>query len=199
MKLTLKHAVAAIILVLSFAAPLAAGPFEDAIVAHGRGDYATALRLMRPLANQGLAGAQYNLGQMYLQGQGVPQDNAEGAKWYRLAANRGYALAQYNLGVMYAKGSGVPQDDAEAMKWFRLAANQANASAQYNLGVKYSNGQGVPQDFVRAHMWYNLAAAQGNKDAVKNRDRTASRMTQAQIAEAQKLAREWKPVKPKSQ
>jgi FOG: TPR repeat, SEL1 subfamily len=195
MKLTLKHALAAIILVLSFAAPVAAGPFEDAAAAYGRGDYATALRLFRPLADQGDAAAQYNLGVMYDNGQGVPQNDAEAVKWFRLAADQGDASAQFNLGTMYDKGEGVPQNYAEAAKWYRLAADQGDADAQYNLGIMYAKGQGVPQDYVSAHMWFNLSAAQGNQNAVKGRDITARRMTPAQIAEAQKLAREWKPTK----
>ena len=114
-------------------------------------------------------------------------------KWYRLAADQGNASAQFNLGVMYAKGEGVPQDYAEAVKWFRLAADQGDAMAQFNLGVMYAKGQGVPQDYVLAHMWFNLSAAQGDEDAVKNRDIAAGQMTPDQLAEAQRLAREWKP------
>ena len=83
MKLTFKHALAAFLLVLSLTAPMAAGPFEDAMVAYERGDYATALRLYRPLADQGGARAQVNLGFMYDQGRGVAQNNAEALKWYR--------------------------------------------------------------------------------------------------------------------
>ena len=67
---------------------------------------------------------------MYDEGRGVPQDDAEAVKWYRLAAEQGNAAAQYNLGVMYDKGEGVPQDDAEAVKWYRLAAEQGAAAAQ---------------------------------------------------------------------
>ena len=78
-----------------------------------------------------------------------------------------------------------------------MAAEQGNAAAQYNIGVMYYKGQGVPQDYVQAHMWFNLAAsrleAEKRNEAVKNRDIIASRMTPAQIAEAQRLAREWKP------
>ena len=79
------------------------------------------------------------------------------------------------------------------MKWYRLAADQGNACAQYNLGIMYAKGQGVPQDYVLAHMWFNLSAAQGIGDAVKNRDIAAGKMTPDQLAEAQRLAREWKP------
>ena len=95
---------------------------------------------------------------------------------------------------MYSEGQGVPQDYAAAVKWYRLAADQGDAYAQYNLGVMYANGRGVPQDYVQAHKWYNLGAVAGDKDAIKNRDNVAGKMTPAQIAEAQKLAREWKPT-----
>lgn len=193
MKLTLKDALAAIILVLSFAAPVAAGPFEDAIAAHSRGDYATAMRGLRQLADQGDDNAQYNLGIMYFEGHGVPKNDAEAVKWYRLAANQGNAAAQYNLGVIYAEGYGVPQDYAEAAKLYRLSADQGDALAQSNLGFMYSDGKGVSQNYVRAHMWFNLSAARGDQIAKNNRDLVEQRMTAAQIAEAQKLAREWKP------
>ena len=79
---------------------------------------------LRKAADQGKAEAQFYLGVMYAKGQGVPQDDAEAAKWYRKAAEQGYADAQDNLGIMYAKGQGVPQDDAEAAKWWRKAADQ---------------------------------------------------------------------------
>jgi hypothetical protein len=77
------------------------------------------------------------------------------------------------------------------VKWYRLAAAQGDAAAQSNLGVMYAKGEGIPQDDVLAHMWFNLAAAQGNTLAIKNRDVLAKRMTPAQVAEAQKRAREW--------
>ena len=118
-----------------------------------------------------------------------PQDDAQAAKWTRLAADQGNASAQYRLGLMYYNGRGVPQDYAEAAKWFRLAADQGYAYARYSLGVMYEHGQGVPQDDVQAHMWFNLAAAQGDE----NRDRVEKNMTSQQIAQAQELARNWKP------
>ena len=167
-----------------------AGPFEDAAAAHKRGDYATALRIIRPLAAQGNAQAQSNLGSMYHQGQGVLQDYAEALKWLRLAAAQGHAMAQFGLGVMYDQGQGVAQNYAEAVKWYRLAAAQGDAPAQSNLGMMYAKGQGVAQDYVRAHMWFNLGAVSGDTNAVKGRDIVATTMTAQQIAEAQKLARE---------
>jgi TPR repeat protein len=195
MKLTLKHAVAAIFLILNFGEPVAADPFEDAKVAYVRGDYATALRLWRSLADQGDASAQSNLGLMYSEGRGAPQDYTEAMKWYRRAADQGLSRAQSNLGRMYSKGNGVPQDYIKAVNWYRLAADQGLPTAQFNLGKMYRKGNGVPQDYVLAHMWLNLSTAQGYQDAITNRDIVARHMTPAQIAEAQKLAREWKPTK----
>jgi hypothetical protein len=142
--------------------------FEEGMAAYERGDYATALKKWRPLAEAGDATAQNNLGAMYANGQGVPQDDEEAAKWFRLAAEQGGADAQNNLGVMYANGRGVPQDYREAAKWFRLAAEQGHASAQNNLGVMYTKGEGVPQDYKEAVKWYRLAAEQGNVVAQNN-------------------------------
>ena len=101
--------------------------------------------------------------------------------------------AQNNLGTLYDRGQGVAQNYAEAIKWYRLAAEQGHDVAQYNLGTMYAVGHGVPLDYVSAYKWLNLSAAQGYDLAVENRDFVAKYMTPVQIAEAQKLAREWKP------
>lgn len=134
---------------------------DEGIAAYKRGDYATALKVLRPLAEQG------------------------------------DASAQSDLGVMYEKGQGVPQDYKEAVRWYQIAANQGNATAQFNLARMYGLGQGVRQDPVYAHMWLSLAVANGNqfRIAEKTRDALEKLMTPAQIAEAQRLAREWKPKK----
>jgi hypothetical protein len=210
MKLMLKHVLAAVVLLLSFAAPVAAGPFEDAVAARDRGDYALgkgvpqdyvagyaqAMRLSGPLADHGDAEAQEFLGSLYEEGKGAPQDYPEAAKWYRLAADQGNAMGQAALGSLYVTGRGVPRDFVEAAKWFRRAADQGNVMGQAALGSMYEVGKGVPQDYVAAHMWLNLAAAQhGGSSAREIRDKIASLMTPAQIAKAQKLAREWKPTK----
>ena len=131
--------------------------FDVGYEAYLRGDYSTALRVFRQLADQGEAEAQNILGIMYDQGQGVTQDYTEGTRWYRKAAEQG------------------------------------NTNAQYNLGIMYDNGRGVAQDYVQAHMWFNLAAAKGGAFHMAMRDRLAEKMTPAQIAEPQRLAREWKP------
>jgi uncharacterized protein len=225
-----KRVIAAIILVSAFAAPVAAGTFEDAVDAHARGDFAKALRLIRPLANDGDAAAQYNLALMYMTGQGVEQDKTAAANWFRKAAEQGHAFAQSNLGTLYRDGRGLPENDAEAVVWFRKAANQGDPVAQFllggqyvtgqgvvrdyaegslwfqkaadqghpdarfYLGVMYAKGDGVPQDYIRAHLWLSLSAAQGNQKAITAREVAERTMTPVQIAEAQKLARDWKPA-----
>ena len=151
-------------------------------------------RLLRPLVDQGNAGAQDILGTMYFVGQGVPQDRAEAIKLYRLAAEQGNAHAQDSLGFAYLDGVEVQQDYAQAAKWYSKAADQGNIDAQFNLGTMYELGTGVPQDYVRAYMWFSLVAAPGERIyASESRDRIARHMTAQQIAEAQKLASEWKP------
>jgi TPR repeat protein len=193
---TVLVALAAWFMVAAEARAADARPLDDAVSAHSRGDYATALRLLRPLADQGAADAQYTLGVMHYKGQGVPRDYAEAARWYQKAAEQGLAEAQFNLGFMYANGQGVPLDYGDAVRWYRKAADQGLASAQHNLGVLYANGQGVPQDFVKAYKWLSLAVSQPSPShdmMVKTRDRVAATMTPEQIAEAKKLAREWKP------
>ena len=138
------------------------GPYEDGQDAYVSGDYAMALRLLLPLAEQGHVDAQNLLGIMYREGHGVPQDHVEAAKWFRLAAEQGFAGAQASLGVTYLEGLGLPQDDVQALMWFNLAASR-------------------------------FPPGEDHDRAVQDRDTVAKRMTPAQIAEAQKLAREWSP------
>ena len=120
---------------------------------------------------------------------GVPQDEAEAVRWYRLAAEQGNAIAQFNLGVRYDVGRGVPLDDTEAVRWYRLAAEQGVAIAQLNLGLMYGNGEGVLKDSVLAHMWLNIADANGNAAARDVRDSLERDMTRAEISLATELAR----------
>ena len=123
---------------------------------------------LRKDAEQGDATAQYNLGVMYAEGQGVPQDYQQAVNWFRKAAEQGYASAQYNLGFSYATGEGVPQDYQEAVNWWRKAAEQGYTSAQFNLAVMYAEGRGVPQDYQEAVGWYRKAAEQGHDSAQYN-------------------------------
>jgi uncharacterized protein len=151
-----------IVLAVILTGGAAAGPLENGDAAYERGDYATAVRLWRPLAEQGNPDAQFILGQMYNTGRGVSQDHAEAVKWYRGAAEQGDVLAQAVLGAMYG------------------------------------GEEGVPADYVQSYMWLNLAASrastQEDRDmALEARNLVKTKMTPEQIAEAERLAREWKP------
>ena len=131
--------------------------FQAGMDAYNRGDFATALREWRPLADQG------------------------------------DARAQFSFGLLHENGDGVPRDYTKARQWYEKAAAQGDAKAQLYLGLQSSFGQGVPMDLVEAYMWYSLAAGNGNAYAPGYRDDLARQMTPAQITEAQKRARDWKP------
>ena len=119
-----------LILFVRAAGPAVAEPYDDAIAAFNKRDYATAERLMRPLAEQGNGLAQNALGAMYFNGTGgVPQDYTTGVSWFRKAAEQGDANGQSNLGRAYEKGQGVPRDYVQAHKWFNLAAAKGDAGA----------------------------------------------------------------------
>jgi TPR repeat protein len=161
-------AITLLVLAMALAQPVAAQSFNAGFDAAKRGDYATALKHFRPLANQGHAAAQNNLGWMYHRGHGVTQDYAEALRLFRLSAKQGNAMAQTNVGLMYHRGYGVTQDYAEALHLFRLSAKQGNAMAQHNVGLMYHRGHGVTQDYAEALRWYRLSAKQGNAQARTN-------------------------------
>ena len=164
--------------------------FAAGMKAFDAGNYSIALQEARPLAEQGMAKAQYLLGRMYSDGHGVAQNYKEAAKWMRKAAEQGHAGGQLTIGFYYQKGrGGVPQDDDEAVKWIRKAAEQGHAVAQLNLGFIYDKGRSVLRDKILAHMWSNISAANGFTIASNARTLFEMRMTASQIAEAQELAR----------
>jgi uncharacterized protein len=177
----------------------------------------------RANAEQGDAKAQYKLGLMYQEGEGVPKNYAEAVKWYRKAAAQGDADARSKLALWYALGHG---NDADTLEWLRKSAEQGDADAQYNLGNKYLGGEGVPKnyaeavewytkaaeqsyakvqdqlgyvyageprDHVQAYMWLSLAAAKGDEYAKNLLNSIEPHMTPDEIAEAQKRAAAWKP------
>jgi TPR repeat protein len=147
------------LLVACFVSP-AWADFQQGLTAYRAGDYAAALKEWRPLAEQGLAKAQHNLGVIFHKGgRGVPQNYLQASHWYHKAAEQGFAMSQFNLGEMYA------------------------------------GGLGMPKDYVKAYMWYSIANANGDTKGKVSRDVIEKQMTPAQVVEAQRLAREWKPKK----
>jgi uncharacterized protein len=178
---------------------------------------AEAVKWFRLAADQGSVIAQNNLADTFAQGRGVPQNLREAFKWYQIAADQSSSYAENVIGIAYEHGLYFTQDYAEAFRWYRRAANKiydrpGNTwihSPQYNIGAMYASGRGTAQDNVRALMWFTLAAAFGDtkppdpfgiklvdtstSTAPEQRDRLVALMTSAQIAEAEKLAQEWRP------
>ncbi len=107
----------------------AAAKLKEAQAAYYRGDFATAAAVFQPMAEQGNARAQFFLGEMYLNGRGVPQDYALALKWARAAAEQQDADAQYTLGGMYETGKGVPRDDVQAHVWYSLSSSSGDEQA----------------------------------------------------------------------
>jgi TPR repeat protein len=147
---------------------------------------------MRKLAEEGDAQAQVNMGIMYHNGDGVPEDHAEEARWYVKAAEQGDTLAMLFLGMMYSEGGCMPRDDKEAIRWYMKGAQQGDSDVQFDLGMMYWQGHGVAVDRVEAYKWILLAAAQGYRSATRKRWRMWWQMSFSQVARAKRLAREFK-------
>jgi hypothetical protein len=149
--------IAAGLVVVALSLPTAgtAGPLEDGKTAFARGDYATAIQLWRPLADQGLADAQFGLGVIYAEGRGVPKDYADALIWYRKAADQGYPLAQFGLAVMYANGRGVPKDNVSALMWLDLAAESGltDAAESRDMITAVMTAAQVAEAQMRAREW----------------------------------------------
>ncbi len=196
-----RAALVAFLLAMTVQGSAVADPaLDDATAAFNRGDYAAAIQLLRPLAESGNSAAQYNLGMMYIQGKGVPQSYAEGAEWYRQAADGGEPDAQRALGAMYHEGAGVPENKTEAATWYLRAAEQGDATAEFKVAYMYGTGDGVRRNYIEAYKWFSIAATRmsasdsfNHDKAIRNRDALVAGMSADQIAEAQKLAEEWKP------
>jgi TonB family protein len=145
--------------------------------------------------------AQYAFGILFQWGKGVTKNEATAAAWFTRAAEQNFTGAQETLGEFYRDGKGVKKDDAIAVKWFQRAAENGDAVAQFNLGVMYRNGRGVAPDPVEAHKWIMLAAArvtgaEAEKSHAIARDNHAAELTPAQVAQAQKRARDWMDAHP---
>lgn len=109
--------------------------FDEGVAAADKGDFPTAFKEWKPLAEQGYASAQYNLALMYSNGRGVPQNYTQAVTWYKKAAEQGHVDAQSNLGGMYAMGKGIPQNYKIAYILSNLAASNGDADATQNRDI----------------------------------------------------------------
>ena len=161
--------------------------------ASGRGvrdDSKAASYWFRRAAEDGAVNAQFWLGLMYENGRGVKRNRQQSLKWFLKAAKQGNSDAQVSLGQAYEDGDGVPQDYAQAAEWYRKAAEHVPdyggaGQGRNDLGLLYLDGLGIPQDYVEAYKWFALAGV------TRNMNEAAKRMTQDQVAEAQRRAKAW--------
>lgn len=161
--------------------------FSRAMAAYRVADYDTAVSEFRPLAEAGMAAAQFRLGTMYENGRGLPRDLDAARDWYARAAAQGYSGALYSLGyVCFSQGDGPC-----AVEWWTRAAGRDSADAMFSLGVLYEEGTAVPRDAIEAHKWYDLAAAAGAAGAAEKRDAIARGMSAGDVAEARARAQAW--------
>ena len=197
MRVLLSTLVAMLALAIGVSKASAQDALADGLTAYRSGDYAKAVELWRPLAENGDVTAQYRLGNMYAEGRGVARDDKVALSWFQRAAEKGDAASQYNVGVSYASGTGTAQNDAEAAKWFRRAADQGMAFAQLNLGLLYAAGRGVPQDNVQAMTWLQLALftlppGGARSDVARAMEDVSKKMTNEEREDAREHARVWK-------
>lgn len=180
------HALAGLLVALAAAAP-AWADYEAGLAAARAGDYASAVREWRPLAEQGHRDAQFNLGLAYENGFGVGVDAAQAARWYRRAAEQDDRQAQAYLAEMYAQGLGVERDDREALHWYRTAAERGHAASQYNVGLFYAIGRGVEPSDVQAVAWIMVSHENGapKTDLL---DTLRRHMSPSHLEEAKRLA-----------
>jgi TPR repeat protein len=151
-----------------FSGLLYANSFNDGLQSYQNGNYQKAAKLYQKAAEQGNDQAQFNLGIMYVKGEGVKQDKQKGMELFNKAANNGNPDAQYLLGVMYFYGKVMKQDYKKAFELFNKAANNGNLEAQYLLGVMYYNGQGVQQDISLAKEYFKKSCDNGLQKSCRN-------------------------------
>ncbi len=162
------------------------------LMAYEEGDYENAFDLLLPFAEQGDTNVQLTLGEMYRKGWGNKKDAKEAVKWYRRAADQGYREAKYNLGRMYLEGNGVSKNLPQAFELIRQAARQDDPESQAFLGYMYAEGIGVSIDLIQAYIWADAGALNGVEYGVMLRKALTKIMTDEEISEAQKLAKEYK-------
>lgn len=187
------------------------------LYANGKGvsrDYVTAIKWFEAAIREGNSGALLALGSLYELGKGVPRDQERAEEMYskavsrghfvvnllvkqRIAAAKGDADGEFRLGSSWFGAMGLVEDIDEALRLINRAADKFHATAISTLGFMYKEGWKVPQDYIAAHKWYNIGASLGDDKAKYERDDLAKKMMPSQLADAQKLAREWMEARKK--
>lgn len=167
--------------------------FEAGALAYRKGDFVQAIKELKGAAENGEDDAQYVLGSAYANAKPPLQDPVESVKWLKMAAERGHIEAMHSLGNVYLFLH-QPGDPASAVQWFRSAADRGHADAQYLTGLLHYEGKVVSKDLVRSYMWFVLASKRGHLLAGVTMRKLRHEFSDAQVAEAMRLAKEWKPL-----
>ena len=178
-------ALAAFGLASLWSAAAMAGPYEDGSAAYRQGNFSRAMQLWQPVATSNPE-VQNDIGTLYMDGKGVPQNTTEALRWIARSAANGSSSGQNNLGGLYRDGKGVQRDFGKAFAFFAASAAQGNGGGQFNLGLVYAMGQGTRVDNLRAYMWFDIASNQVPK-AAGFRDQIRAHMTPADFNNARSM------------
>jgi len=166
-------------------------PFYSGYKAYLKKDFSEALVYWKPLAENGNPNAQYFLGIMFLNGQGVMANWTEAAKWFQASAEQGDVGAQFLLGEMSLKGMGMVQNYQKAGTWLRKAAEQGYPDAQYRLGEWYADGKGGVTNLMLAYVWLKLAVTNGIQAGIEKIKQVETQLNDQEINRANQLAYQW--------
>lgn len=183
-----------VLALLLCSAETARADYELGAAAARRGDYDIALKAWQPLADEGNASAQNDLGFLYANGHGVAKDEVRAAQLYRQAAEQGLPIAQFNIGYCYLHGQGVPPDPPVGVAWYRRAAEQGLVKAQFNLGVRYYTGEGIEKDTGEAYFWFALAADGGHERAREVSENLTAELDPETVRNVAQRVDQWTPV-----
>ena len=185
---------------VALALPALAGPYEDGLRHLEKQDYRAALADFKRAADAGDAAAMRRIGLLHYDGKGVAQDVPAAVRWFEKAGEAGDLKAQSDLAFMYETGTSVAADGAKSAYWAQKAAERGDPSSQLRLAILKYLGQGVEQDRVEAAKWWRVALHTDNAGWVANVRRTVesaeAKMTEEQLAEAQRRADAWLQTHP---
>ncbi len=192
------YVAACLALPAAVAPALADGPakLDEALKAYHDGAFEQALQQALPLAEDGLAEAQYLIGVLLETGQGVSRNMHQAVNWYRRAAEKNHLEATKRLALINFSGAHMWTSKVRAVIWFRKAAQLGDVASQGFMGRIYENGWGVEPDIVEALKWFTIAAHHGNAAAQRDKDRIEFTLSEEQIAQARGRAAETLQIDP---
>ena len=189
-----RHVIRMLAVALALAVSPVSAQLKEGAIAYSRGDFATAVRRLQPLAQEGHATAQYLLGAALVNAQPPLANVAEGESWLKKSAERGNLAAMRDLGKLNAFGK-QPSDRAQAAQWLRASADRADTESQHLLGLLFLDAEGADRKPAEAYMWLSLAAARGHVLSSVILVEAKDRFSDQDRLEGKRLAAAWNPVR----